>query len=105
MALDVASMVPSMIIAKLSQEFQVEPEELEAIATEGKRTIEIDEFVPKRKIDEFHLRDSYYFVPDAIRGDPRGDQAPGHGRKVVFTTPIDWLRTIVGIRGDWFAAR
>ena len=31
---------------------QLEPEELEAIAIESKRTIEIDEFVPRKEIDE-----------------------------------------------------
>src|SRR5205823_14846069 len=30
----------------------IEPEELEAIAIESKRTIEIDQFVPKKEIDE-----------------------------------------------------
>jgi non-homologous end joining protein Ku len=31
---------------------QLEPDELEAIAIESKRTIEIDEFVPRKEIDE-----------------------------------------------------
>jgi DNA end-binding protein Ku len=31
------------------QYIEIEPEELEAIAIESKRTIEIDEFVPKKK--------------------------------------------------------
>ena len=30
---------------------EIEPEELEAVAIESKRTIEIDEFVPKKEID------------------------------------------------------
>jgi Ku70/Ku80 beta-barrel domain len=34
------------------QYIEIEPEELEAIAIESKRTIEIDEFVPKKEIDE-----------------------------------------------------
>jgi non-homologous end joining protein Ku len=34
---------------------EVEPEELEAIAIESKRTIEIDEFAPKKEIDELYL--------------------------------------------------
>ena len=34
---------------------KIEPEELEAIAIESKRTIEIDEFVPKQEIDELYL--------------------------------------------------
>jgi DNA end-binding protein Ku len=33
------------------QYIEIEPEELEAIAIESKRTIEIDEFVPKKEID------------------------------------------------------
>jgi len=31
---------------------ELDPEELEAIAIESKRTIEIDEFVPRKEIDE-----------------------------------------------------
>src|ERR1044072_7085130 len=34
---------------------QLEPEELEAIAIESKRTIEIDEFAPRKEIDEIYL--------------------------------------------------
>jgi hypothetical protein len=37
------------------QYIEIEPEELEAIAIESKRTIEIDEFVPKKEIDELFL--------------------------------------------------
>jgi DNA end-binding protein Ku len=47
---------------------EVEPEELEAIAIESKRTIEIDEFVPKKEIDELYLSDPYYLVPDGEVG-------------------------------------
>jgi DNA end-binding protein Ku len=46
----------------------IEPEELEAIAIESKRTIEIDQFVPKKEIDELYLRDPYYLVPDGEVG-------------------------------------
>src|ERR1700756_1127431 len=42
----------------------VEPEELEAVALESKHTIEIEEFVPKKDIDELYLSDPYYMVPD-----------------------------------------
>jgi non-homologous end joining protein Ku len=35
-----------------AQYIEIEPEELEAIAIESKRTIEIDEFVSKKEIDE-----------------------------------------------------
>ena len=34
---------------------QIEPEELEAIAIESKRTIDIDEFVPRKEIDELYF--------------------------------------------------
>jgi DNA end-binding protein Ku len=44
------------------------PKELEAVALESKRTIEIDEFVPKSQIDELYIRDSYYIVPDGEVG-------------------------------------
>jgi DNA end-binding protein Ku len=47
---------------------EVEPEELEAIAIESKRTIEIDEFVPKKEIDELYLNSPYYLVPDGEVG-------------------------------------
>ena len=47
---------------------EVEPEELEAIAIESTRTIEIDEFVPKKEIDQLYLDDPYYLVPDGQVG-------------------------------------
>jgi DNA end-binding protein Ku len=47
---------------------EIEPEELEAIAIESKRTIEIDEFVPKKEIDELYLNSPYYIVPDGDVG-------------------------------------
>jgi DNA end-binding protein Ku len=47
---------------------EIEPEELEAIAIESKRTIEIDEFVPKKEIDELYLDSPYYIVPDGEVG-------------------------------------
>jgi DNA end-binding protein Ku len=47
---------------------EVEPEELEAIAIESKRTIEIDEFVPKKEIDELYLNNPYYIAPDGEVG-------------------------------------
>jgi DNA end-binding protein Ku len=73
---------------------ELDPEELEAVAIESKHTLEIDEFVPKKDIDELYLRDPYFIVPD---GDV-GQQAFGVIRdairkegmvalgKVVFTT-------------------
>ena len=47
---------------------ELDPEELEAVAIESKRTIEIDEFVPKKEIDELYMRDPYYIVPDGAVG-------------------------------------
>jgi DNA end-binding protein Ku len=47
---------------------ELDPEELEAVAIESKRTIEIEEFVPRSQIDELYLRDPYYIVPDAEVG-------------------------------------
>jgi DNA end-binding protein Ku len=50
------------------QYLEINPEELEAIALESKRTIEIDEFVPKDQIDELYLNNPYYLVPDGDVG-------------------------------------
>ena len=47
---------------------ELAPEELEAVAIESKRTIEIDEFVLKSEIDELYMRDPYYIVPDGEVG-------------------------------------
>jgi DNA end-binding protein Ku len=48
---------------------QLEPEELEAIAIESKRTIEIDEFAPREEIDELYQNNPYYIVPDGEVGE------------------------------------
>jgi DNA end-binding protein Ku len=47
---------------------ELEPEELEAIALESQRVIDIDEFVPKGEIDELYLNTPYYLVPDGEVG-------------------------------------
>jgi DNA end-binding protein Ku len=47
---------------------EIEPEELEAIAIESKRTIDIDEFVPRKEIDELYFNNPYYIVPDGEVG-------------------------------------
>src|SRR5262245_38760746 len=47
---------------------EVEPEELEAVAIESKRTIDIDQFVPKQEIDELYLNSPYYIAPDGEVG-------------------------------------
>jgi DNA end-binding protein Ku len=46
----------------------LDSEELEAIALESKRVIEIDEFVPRKEIDELYLSNPYYIVPDGEVG-------------------------------------
>jgi DNA end-binding protein Ku len=46
----------------------VEPEELEAVAIESKRTIEIDQFVPRKEIDELYFANPYYIVLDGEAG-------------------------------------
>jgi len=63
---------------------EIEPEELEAIAVESKRTIEIDEFVPKkdrRAVSQQPLlhRAGWRSRPAGVRGHPRGDPQGRHG--------------------------
>src|SRR5947209_11722221 len=48
---------------------ELDPEELEAVAIESNRTIDIDEFVPRDKIDELYLNSPYYIVPDGDVGE------------------------------------
>jgi len=50
------------------QYIELDPEELEAVAIESKRTIDIDEFVPKEEIDELYLNSPYYIAPDGEVG-------------------------------------
>jgi hypothetical protein len=47
---------------------ELDPEELEAVAIESKRTIDIDEFVPRAEIDELYLNNPYYIAPDGEVG-------------------------------------
>jgi DNA end-binding protein Ku len=47
---------------------EVTKDELENIALESTRTIEIDEFVPRKEIDELYLVRPYYIVPDGKVG-------------------------------------
>jgi DNA end-binding protein Ku len=47
---------------------ELAPEELEAIALEGKHVIDIEKFVPRSEIDELYMRDPYYIVPDGDVG-------------------------------------
>ena len=50
------------------QYIELEPEELDAIALESKRTIDIEQFVPKDEIDDLYLADPYYVAPDGEVG-------------------------------------
>ena len=47
---------------------ELDPEELEAVAIDSKRTIDIDEFVPRDEIDELYLNSPYYITPDGEVG-------------------------------------
>jgi DNA end-binding protein Ku len=47
---------------------ELEPEELEAVAIESTRMIDIEQFVPKKEIDELYLGNPYYIVPDGEVG-------------------------------------
>jgi DNA end-binding protein Ku len=64
---DSADIIKGYEVGK-GQYIEIEPEELEAVAIESKRTIEIDEFVPKKEIDELYLNSPYYLVPDGEVG-------------------------------------
>jgi DNA end-binding protein Ku len=62
-----ADIVKGYEVAK-GEYIELEPEELEAVAIESKRIIDIDEFVPRQEIDELYMRDPYYIVPDGEVG-------------------------------------
>ena len=64
---DNADIVKGYEVAK-GEYIELEPGELEAVAIESKRVIDIDEFVPRQEIDELYLRDPYYIVPDGEVG-------------------------------------
>ena len=64
---DSANIIKGYEVAK-SEYIELEPGELEAVAIESKRVIEIDEFVPKAEIDKLYLRDPYFIVPDGEVG-------------------------------------
>jgi DNA end-binding protein Ku len=64
---DSSQIVKGYEVAK-GEYIELEPEELEAVAIESKRVIEIDEFVPKTEIDELYLRDPYFIIPDGEVG-------------------------------------
>jgi hypothetical protein len=56
---DTSDIVKGYEVGK-GQYIEIEPEELEAIAIESKRTIEIDEFVARKEIDELYLSRSCF---------------------------------------------
>jgi DNA end-binding protein Ku len=47
---------------------ELEPDELDAVALESTRVIEIDQFVPAAEIDELYLDQPYYIVPEGDVG-------------------------------------
>src|SRR5205809_1326195 len=64
---DNADIVKGYEVAK-GEYIELEPDELEAVAIESKRIIDIEEFVPRQEIDELYMRDPYYIVPDGEVG-------------------------------------
>jgi DNA end-binding protein Ku len=50
------------------QYIELDTEELEAVAIDSKRTIDIDEFVPKDEIDVLYLNSPYFIAPDGEVG-------------------------------------
>ena len=61
------SIVKGFQVSK-GQYVEVDDEELETIALESTRTIEIDEFVPKSEIDDLYYIRPYYIAPDGKVG-------------------------------------
>jgi DNA end-binding protein Ku len=64
---DSSDIIKGYEVAK-GEYIELDPGELEAVAIESKRTIEIDEFVPKSQIDELYIRDPYFIAPDGEVG-------------------------------------
>jgi len=64
---DASDLVKGYEVGK-GEYIELEPEELEAVAIESTRTIEIDEFVPRKEIDDLYLNNPYYVVPDGEVG-------------------------------------
>ena len=88
---------------------EIDPEELEAIALESKRIIDIDEFVPKDEIDELYLNNPYYIIPDgevgqqafAVIREAIRKEGMVAIAKVVFTSREHSLRSKPAARGCW----
>jgi DNA end-binding protein Ku len=55
--------------ASKGEYIELEPEELEAVAIDSTRRIDIEQFVPKKEIDELYLANPYYVVPDGEVGE------------------------------------
>jgi non-homologous end joining protein Ku len=66
----------------------VSKDELENIALESTRTIDIDEFVPKSSIDPRYLIRPYYLVPDG-----KSDTTPLPSSEKPSAT-WTWLRSV-----------
>jgi DNA end-binding protein Ku len=47
---------------------EITEEELEAVAIEGRHTIEIDQFIPRTEIDDLYLNNPYYIMPNGEVG-------------------------------------
>jgi DNA end-binding protein Ku len=47
---------------------EVEQDELDAVELESTRMIDIDQFVPRKEIDELYISNPYYIVPDGEVG-------------------------------------
>jgi Ku protein len=62
-----ASIIKGYEVAK-DNYIEITPDELEAVAIESKRTIEIEQFVPRDQIDELYIRDPHYIAPDGEVG-------------------------------------
>lgn len=54
--------------AKKGEYIELEPEELEAVALDSTRMIDIEQFVPRKEIDDLYLGNPYYIVPDGDVG-------------------------------------
>jgi DNA end-binding protein Ku len=64
---DAADIIKGYEVGK-GEYLELEADELDAIAIESKRVIDIEEFVPKKEIDELYLNNPYYIVPDGEVG-------------------------------------
>ena len=50
------------------QYVEITPDELKAVQIESSRTIDIEQFVPRKEIDDLYVADPYYVVPDGDVG-------------------------------------